>query len=63
MGVKIELEKKEISIIKYSLIYYNNRLVEDIKTLKKAKYKLGLKEKESILKDVRKMINFFDGLK
>lgn len=63
MDFKIELEKKEISIIKDSLIYYNNRLVEDIKTLKKAKYKFGLKERESILKDVRKMINFFDGLK
>lgn len=60
MGFKIELEKKEISLIKNSLIYNNNRLVEDIKKLKKAKYKLGLKEKESILKDVRKLINFFE---
>lgn len=63
MGIKIELEEKEISIIKNSLVYTNNRLVEDIKTLKKNKYKFGLKEKESILKDVRKLINFFDGLK
>lgn len=63
MGVKIELEKKEISIIIDSLVYNNNRLVEDIKTLKKAKYKFGLKEKESILKDVRKLVNFFENLK
>lgn len=63
MGVKIELDKKEISIIRDSLIYNNNRLVEDIKKLKKGKYKFGLKEKENILKDVRKLVNFFDDLK
>jgi hypothetical protein len=63
MSVKIELEKKEISIINDSLVYANNRLTEDIKKLKKAKYKLGLNEKESILKDVRKLINFFENLK
>lgn len=63
MSVKIELENKEISIIKDSLIYENNRLAQDIKTLKKHKYKLGLNEKESVLKDVRKLINFFEALK
>lgn len=63
MAVKIELENKEISIIKDSLINENNRLVQDIKTLKKAKYKLGLNAKENILKDVRKLINFFEALK
>ena len=63
MSVKIELENKEISIIKDSLIYENNRLAQDIKTLKKHKYKLCLNEKESVLKDVRKLINFFEALK
>lgn len=63
MSVKVELENKEISIIHYSLVFDNNRLVEDIKKLKKAKYKFGLKEKESLLKDVRKLINFFEDLK
>lgn len=63
MGVKIELEKKEISIIINSLVYNNNRLTEDIKKQKKTKYKFGLNKKMTILKDVRKLINFFEDLK
>lgn len=63
MGFKIELEKKEISIIINSLVYNNNRLNEDIKKQKKTKYKFGLNEKMTILKDVRKLINFFEDIK
>lgn len=56
---KIELEKDEINIIYTSLILLNNKYVNEIKTLKKNKFKYGLDQKEKELKLVRKLSNFF----
>lgn len=59
MAIKVELEKNEIEIIYNSLVLLNNRYNEDVKTLKKNKWKYGLAKKENELKQIRKLINFF----
>lgn len=59
----IEISPKEKMFIVFSLIDYQNNLVNRIESKKKNKIKYRLLDDENDLKEVRKLINFFDKIK
>ena len=65
MGVKIELDKKEIATILWSLIRNRNNIENVLKTGKQGNIKLTKNSRESTkidLKNVVKLEKFFDKL-
>lgn len=63
MGVKIELEKKEIAVILHSLIADRHRLQDAIKKNKIGNYKITKEAKKNIEIDIenrKKLEKFFD---
>ena len=56
----IEINPNEKKLFLSALVYYQNKLVRDIQTKKKNKFKYKLAEDEKDLKDVRNLIHIFE---
>lgn len=63
MSVKIELEKKELMWVKFGLVEIYSKKFSELKKLKNLKSNWKKDELEKDLKEIKKLQDFFDGLK
>lgn len=63
MSVKIELEKKELMWVKFGLVEIYSKKFQELKKLKNLKSNWKKDELEKDLKEIKKLQDFFDGLK